>query len=446
MNQQIHFKFILQYLEFSSKFDQQQYELSIMLKRGTLAPQTIINKIQIRNPERSFNLCRLPIDQITEFQQKIINKDGVYLDYNIKFLFYLGGNQLGDCLINLAYFLNSENDQDQKLKKSLTSTNDKRAALYYRVIRQSSQSQFESQEFPQINIPMPSPTHTPITQQVPQTTRNSNTRKFEFTNRTTRARSQSPPKDFKSTALLNKIDEQSNQQQSNQQQSIKQPSDNLTQKFMQLGEKFSQEKLSQVIPSPQIEDYDNFKEITEMLTKQEEELQKQIEQLDTHIKMDSKQRKINFDTNIPNFTNTNNNNQELQLLKSKYVQLEDSYNKAIEEHQHLKRIIRQSGEQLKKQNQLNQSGYKQLTDNSLNQSTISNQEQFERTIEKKNQIIKDLSNQLIELEKNSKASLIEQLRNQIYRLEQLTIEKEEQWSNQEKIYKDKIFQLLQNTE
>ncbi|CAD8126454.1 unnamed protein product [Paramecium sonneborni] len=261
-----------------------------------------------------------------------------------------------------------------------------------------------------------------------------------------RARSQSPPKDFKSTALLNKIDEQSNQQQSNQQQSIKQPSDNLTQKFMQLGEKFSQEKLSQVIPSPQIEDYDNFKEITEMLTKQEEELQKQIEQLDTHIKMDSKQRKINFDTNIPNFTNTNNNNQELQLLKSKYVQLEDSYNKAIEEHQHLKRIIRQSGEQLKKQNQLNQSGYKQLTDNSLNQSTISNQEQFERTIEKKNQIIKDLSNQLIELEKNSKASLIEQLRNQIYRLEQLTIEKEEQWSNQEKIYKDKIFQLLQNTE
>ncbi|CAD8114975.1 unnamed protein product [Paramecium primaurelia] len=439
MNQQIHFKFILQYLEFSSKFDQQQYELSIMLKRGTLAAQTIISKMQIRNPERTSNMCRLPIDQIAEFQQKMVNKDGVYIDYNIKFLFYMGGNQLGDCLINLAYFLNGEIDQDQKVKKPLTSTTDKRAALLFRVIRQPLQSQFESQEYPQVNVPMPVPTHTPISQQVPQTARNSSSRKMEFPNRTTRARSQSPPKEFKSAVLVTKTEEQTT--------SIKQPSDNLTQKFLQLGEKFSQEKLQQVIPPN--EDNDNFKEITEMLTQQEEELQKQIEQLDNHIKIDSKLRKTNnFDNNnnTANFANTNTNNQELQLLKQKYQELDEKYNKAQEEHQHLKRIIRQSGEQLKKQNQLTQSGYKQLSDNALNQSTISNQEQFERTIEKKNQIIKDLSNQILELEKNTKATVIEQLRNQITRLEQQTQEKQDQWQIQEKIYKEKIFQLLQNTE
>ncbi|CAD8212089.1 unnamed protein product [Paramecium pentaurelia] len=440
MNQQIHFKFILQYLEFSSKFDQQQYELSIMLKRGTLAAQTIISKMQIRNPERTSNMCRLPIDQIAEFQQKMVNKDGVYIDYNIKFLFYMGGNQLGDCLINLAYFLNGEIDQDQKVKKPLTSTTDKRAALLFRVIRQPLQSQFESQEYPQVNVPMPVPTHTPISQQVPQTARNSSSRKMEFPNRTTRARSQSPPKEFKSTVLVTKTEEQTT--------SIKQPSDNLTQKFLQLGEKFSQEKLQQVVPPN--EDNDNFKEITEMLTQQEEELQKQIEQLDNHIKIDSKLRKTNnfdYNNNTANFANVNNNNnQELQLLKQKYQELDEKYNKAQDEHQHLKRIIRQSGEQLKKQNQLTQSGYKQLSDNALNQSTVSNQEQFERTIEKKNQIIKDLSNQILELEKNTKATVIEQLRNQITRLEQQTQEKQDQWQIQEKIYKEKIFQLLQNTE
>ncbi|CAD8127498.1 unnamed protein product [Paramecium sonneborni] len=414
-----------------------------MLKRGTLAAQTIINKMRIGNPERSSNICRLPIDQIIEFQQKMINKDGVYLDQNIKFLFYLGGNQLGDCIINLAYFLNCETDQEQKVKKPLTSTTDKRAALFYRLMRQPLQSQFESQELPQINIPTPAPTHTTIHQQVPQTARNSNTRKMEFPNRTTRARSQSPPKEFKSLVLVTKIDEQANQQQI-----PKQPSDNLTQKFMQLGEKFSQEKLTQVLPTPQIEDNDNFREITEMITQQEEELQKQIEQLDNHIKIDSKFRKPQLDNNIPTFSNSNHNNQELSFWKQKYDELQENYNRAIEEHQHLKRIIRQSGEQLKKQNQLtqSQSGYKQLSENPLNQSTISNQEQYERTIEKKNQIIKDLSFQLLELEKNSKATLIEQLKNQIARLELQTTEKEEQWSNQEKIYKEKIFQLLQNTE
>ncbi|CAD8211487.1 unnamed protein product [Paramecium octaurelia] len=437
MNQQIHFKFILQYLEFSSKFDQQQYELSIMLKRGTLSAQTIISKMQIRNPERTSNMCRLPIDQIAEFQQKMVNKDGVYVDYNIKFLFYLGGNQLGDCLINLAYFLNGEIDQDQKVKKPLTSTTDKRAALLFRVIRVPWQSQFESQEYPQVNVPMPAPTHTPISQQIPQTTRNSSSRKMEFPTRTTRARSQSPPKEFKSAVLVNKTEEQNNV-------SIKQPADNLTQKFLQLGEKFSQEKLQQV--APQNEENDNFREITEMLTQQEEELQKQIEQLDNHIKIDSKLRKTQFDKTAT-FANTNNNNtQELEQLKQKYAELEEKYNKAQEEHQHLKRIIRQSGEQLKKQNQLTQSGYKQISDNALNQSTISNQEQFEKTIEKKNQIIKDLSNQILELEKNTKATVIEQMRNQITRLEQQTLEKQDQWQIQEKIYKEKIFQLLQNTE
>ncbi|CAK89313.1 unnamed protein product (macronuclear) [Paramecium tetraurelia] len=438
MNQQIHFKFILQYLEFSSKFDQQQYELSIMLKRGTLAAQTIISKMQIRNPERTSNMCRLPIDQIAEFQQKMVNKDGVYVDYNIKFLFYLGGNQLGDCIINLAYFLNGEIDSDQKVKKPLTSTTDKRAALLFRVMRAPFQSQFETQEYPQANVPMPAPTHTPISQQVPQTARNSSSRKMELQTRTTRARSQSPPKEFKSAVQISKAEEQPSQ--------IKQPSDNLTQKFLQLGEKFSQEKLQQVAPIN--EDNDNFREITEMLTQQEEELQKQIEQLDNHIKIDSKFRKTNFDNNnnTANFSNANSNNQELQFFKQKYNELDDKYNKAQEENQHLKRIIRQSGEQLKKQNQLSQSGYKQLADSGLNQSTVSNQEQFERTIEKKNQIIKDLSNQLLELEKNSNAAVIEQLRNQITRIEQQTIEKEEQWQLQEKIYKEKIFQLFQNTE
>ncbi|CAD8209594.1 unnamed protein product [Paramecium pentaurelia] len=437
MNQQIHFKFILQYLEFSSKFDQQQYELSIMLKRGTLAAQTIISKMQIRNSERTSNICRLPIDQIAEFQQKMVNKDGVYVDYNIKFLFYLGGNQLGDCLINLAYFLNGEIDQDQKVKKPLTSTTDKRAALLFKVIRQPQQSQFESQEYPQVNVPMPVPTHTLMSQQVPQTARNSNSRKIELPTKTNRARSQSPQ--FKNVVLVTKAEEQPI--------SIKQSSDNLTQKFMQLGEKFSQEKLQQVVPP--IEDNDNFKEINDMITQQEEELQKQIEQLDNHIKIDSKLRKTNNidnNNNIANFANVNSNNQELQQLKQKYTELDDKYNKALEENSHLKRIIRQSGEQLKKQNQLSQSGYKQLTDNVLNYSTVSNQEQFERTIEKKNQIIKDLSNQLLELEKNSKATVIEQLRNQIARLEQQTIEKEEQWQIQEKLYKEKIFQLFQNTE
>ncbi|CAD8113433.1 unnamed protein product [Paramecium primaurelia] len=437
MNQQIYFKFILQYLEFSSKFDQQQYELSIMLKRGTLAAQTIISKMQIRNSERTSNICRLPIDQIAEFQQKMVNKDGVYVDYNIKFLFYLGGNQLGDCLINLAYFLNGEIDQDQKVKKPLTSTTDKRAALLFKVIRQPQQSQFESQEYPQVNVPMPVPTHILMSQQVPQTTRNQNSRKIELPTKTNRARSQSPQ--FNNVVLVTKPEEQPI--------SIKQSSDNLTQKFMQLGEKFSQQKLQQVVPP--IEDNDNFKEITEMLTQQEEELQKQIEQLDNHIKIDSKLRKTNNidnNNNTANFANVNSNNQELQQLKQKYTELDDKYNKALEENSHLKRIIRQSGEQLKKQNQLSQSGYKQLTDNVLNQSSVSNQEQFERTIEKKNQIIKDLSNQLLELEKNSKATVIEQLRNQIARLEQQTIEKEEQWQIQEKIYKEKIFQLFQNTE
>ncbi|CAK67210.1 unnamed protein product (macronuclear) [Paramecium tetraurelia] len=376
----------------------------------------------------------------------MVNKDGVYVDYNvlfnhsnqIKFLFYLGGNQLGDCLINLAYFLNGEIDQDQKVKKPLTSTTDKRAALLFRVIRAPWQSQFETQEYPQANVPMPAPTHTPISQQIPQTTRNSSSRKMEFPTRTTRARSQSPPKEIKSAVLVNKTEEQPNA-------SIKQPADNLTQKFLQLGEKFSQEKLQQVVPPN--EENDNFREITEMLTQQEEELQKQIEQLDNHIKIDSKLRKTQFD-NTACFANNNNNinTQELEQLKSKYAELEEKYNKAQDEHQHLKRIIRQSGEQLKKQSQLTQSGYKQISDNALNQSTVSNQEQFERTIEKKNQIIKDLSNQILELEKNTKATFIEQLRNQITRLEQQTLEKQDQWQIQEKIYKEKIFQLLQNTE
>ncbi|CAD8062871.1 unnamed protein product [Paramecium primaurelia] len=443
MNQQKHFKFILQYLEFSSKSDQQSYELTILLKRSTAAAQQVVTKLPIKNPERTMTICRLPIDQVVEFQQRMIKKDGIYADYNIKFLFYLAGNQLlGDCVINLAYFLDGGAPQDQKQKKPLTSTTDKRAALLFKVIKDS---MFESQELPIADIPAP------VNGPAPQTARTSSTRKID--SRTTRARSQSPPKEFKSTIMISKANEQPVQQtvsqsqfQQQQHQQIQQ--DNLTQKFVQLGEKFQQQKLQQTIqpttssPPPE---YDNFKEINDLLSQQEAELEKQIEQLDIHIRSDGKFKKIFDDSTFNNF-DVSSQDTEIQQWKQKCAELEEKFNKIQDENQHLTVIIRQQSEQLKKNNQRSQSGYKQINDNTLNQSTTSNQEQYEKTIEKKNQIIKELSNQLLELEKNANVNVIDQLKSQILRLEQQMQEKEDQWLSQERIYKDKIIQLLQNTE
>ncbi|CAD8174352.1 unnamed protein product [Paramecium pentaurelia] len=442
MNQQKHFKFILQYLEFSSKSDQQQYELTILLKRSTGAAQQVVGKLPIKNPERTMTICRLPIDQVVEFQQRMIKKDGIYTDYNIKFLFYLAGNQLlGDCVINLAYFLDGGAPQDQKQKKPLTSTTDKRAALLFKVIKDS---MFESQELPIADVPAP------VIGPAPQTARTSSTRKIE--SRTNRARSQSPPKEFKSTIMVSKANEQlvqptisQSQFQQSQQQQTQQ--DNLTQKFVQLGEKFQQQKQQQIIQSspPPIPEYDNFKEITDLLSQQEAELEKQIEQLDIHIRSDGKFKKIFDDSTFNNF-DISSNDSEIQQWKQKCVEVEEKLNKIQDENQHLTVIIRQQSELLKKMNQKSQSGQKQINDNALNQSTTSNQEQYDKTIEKKNQIIKELSNQLLELEKNSNVNVIDQLKSQIMRLEQQMQEKEDQWLTQERIYKDKIIQLLQNTE
>ncbi|CAK92253.1 unnamed protein product (macronuclear) [Paramecium tetraurelia] len=444
MNQVKHFKFILQYLEFSSKSDQQQYELTILLKRSTAAAQQVVTKLQIKNPERTMTICRLPIDQVVEFQQRMTKKDGIYADYNIKFLFYLAGNQLlGDCVINLAYFLDGGAPQDQKQKKPLTSTTDKRAALLFKVIKDSI---YESQEFPIADVPAP------VIGPAPQTARTSSTRKID--SRTTRARSQSPPKEFKTAIIVSKANEQpaestvsqsSFKQQQHHQQTQQ---DNLTQKFVQLGEKFQQQKQQQIVqpPSPPPpQEYDNFKEITDLLSQQEAELEKQIEQLDIHIRSDGKFKKIFDDSTFNNF-DVSSQDSEIQLWKQKCAELEDKFNKVQDENQHLTVIIRQQSEQLKKMNQRSQSGYKQINDNALNQSTTSNQEQYEKTIDKKNQIIKELSNQLLELEKNANVNIIDQLKSQIVRLEQQMQEKEDQWLAQERIYKDKIIQLLQNTE
>ncbi|CAD8199156.1 unnamed protein product [Paramecium octaurelia] len=444
MNQQKHFKFILQYLEFSSKSDQQQYELTISLKRST-AVQQVIAKLSIRNPERTMTTCRLPIDQVVEFQQRMVKKDGIYADSNIKFLFYLAGNQLlGDCVINLAYFLDGGAPQDQKQKKPLTSTTDKRAALLFKVIKDST---IDTLDFPIADVPAP------VVGPTPQTARTSSTRKIE--SRTTRARSQSPPKEFKSNIMVSKANEQQvqptiSQSQSQFQQSQQQQTqqDNLTQKFVQLGEKFQQQKQQQYIQQPQSpppQEYDNFKEITDLLSQQEAELEKQIEQLDIHIKSDGKFQKIFDDSTFNNF-DVSSQDSEIQQWKLKCAELEEKLSKVQDENQHLTIIIRQQSEQLKKMNQRSQSGYKQMNDNALNQSTTSNQEQYEKTIEKKNQIIKELSNQLLELEKNSNINVIDQLKNQIGRLEQQMQEKEDQWLAQERIYKDKIIQLLQNAE
>ncbi|CAK94353.1 unnamed protein product (macronuclear) [Paramecium tetraurelia] len=438
MNQQKQFKFILQYLEFSSKSDQQQYELTISLKRST-AVQQVIAKLSIKNPERTMTICRLPIDQVVEFQQRMVKKDGIYADSNIKFLFYLAGNQLlGDCVINLAYFLDGGAPQDQKQKKPLTSTTDKRAALLFKVIKDS---MIDTLDYPIADVPAPVIGHTP------QTARTSSTRKIE--SRTTRARSQSPPKEFKSNIMVSKANEQQVQptiSQSQFQQQTQQ--DNLTQKFVQLGEKFQQQKQQQITLPPQQpppQEYDNFKEITDLLSQQEAELEKQIEQLDIHIKSDGKFQKIFDDSTFNNF-DVSSQDSEIQQWKQKCAELEDKFNKVQDENQHLTIIIRQQSEQLKKMNQRSQSGYKQMNDNALNQSTTSNQEQYEKTIEKKNQVIKELSNQLLELEKNANINVIDQLKNQIGRLEQQMQEKEDQWLAQERIYKDKIIQLLQNAE
>ncbi|TNV71226.1 hypothetical protein FGO68_gene5333 [Halteria grandinella] len=82
MTQDIKFTFILQYLEFSLKQDLQQCEVSIFLKRG--ASQKLIEKLVVKNPERTMTICRLHFENMeVKFSQKMIYKDGEYTDYNV---------------------------------------------------------------------------------------------------------------------------------------------------------------------------------------------------------------------------------------------------------------------------------------------------------------------------------------------------------------------------
>lgn len=240
-------------------------------------------------------------------------------------------------MVNLAYFLNGNVQDFQKIKKPLTSTNDKKAALYFKINTQRNLT--ESQEIPQSEIPAPTENPQLATRsridsrrEHLATARNSVASSVANPPQRVRAKSNSPSRVLKQSIVPTPKEEPVE---------VKDPvNENLTQKFQELDNKFAQEKekIQQV--------QDDFHEITAVISRQEEELQSQLSYIDTQIESlkqqtsDCKLRK-----SLDQFI-THEQHMEA-ISQQKFKEIYEKYERTNEENEHLKRIIRSQGETIR---------------------------------------------------------------------------------------------------
>ncbi|KAM3147835.1 hypothetical protein pb186bvf_000163 [Paramecium bursaria] len=420
MSQLFHFKFILVHLEMASRQEFQQIEIAVQIKKGIL--QSLIRGAQKQNvcnlvkiPEKLPGMIRIPLNFTYEMQAKLQMKDGEYSDQWIKLLFYVQNALIGDCQLNISSFVHQN---DQKIKRPLTSTNDKKAAIYFRIVINDS-STF-SQEIPSLLIA--SPTEEPKAMKIVQTARNGV--RDSSVSKAFRPRSTSPQRPFN---FQNK--EQVKQEAKNNHDPQK---EGLVLKFQELGNKFEQQK--QLQQQQQID----TDEIEAIITKQEEELQTQISEIDNQLK----QQSSDMLKSSEKFTKDDKDqfNQQIQQIQQNAdKRIESIQNELIatkQQNQHLISIIRQQGEQITKlkssqQNSPTQSIQMSQHFDNLDQSQI---------IQTKNKQIQDLYSQIIDQDNN--LMIIQNLKQEIQSLKQTIEQKDNQIRQKDQMYQEKLLRLL----